>query len=224
MVNPKCIEKEAPTVKEKAELEQENGRGRQIGIMGGTFNPVHIAHLVAAEQAMTKLRLDEVWFIPDNIPPNKNAPLTSAKDRATMLDLATKDNPKFRVKLLELFRGGVSYTVDTMRYLKEKAPQNNYYLIMGSDQVNSFHTWKEASTLAKLVTLVGIRRPGYPQDPQYPQYPQYPMIWVDAPDIQLSSTAIRRSVATGTSIRYLVPEAVRKYIVEKGLYLDETNF
>ena len=135
-----------------------------------------------------------------------------------MLDLATKDNPKFRVKLLELFRGGVSYTVDTMRYLKEKAPQNNYYLIMGSDQVNSFHTWKEASTLAKLVTLVGIRRPGYPQDPQYP------MIWVDAPDIQLSSTAIRRSVATGTSIRYLVPEAVRKYIVEKGLYLDETNF
>ena len=186
--------------------------------MGGTFNPVHIADLLAAEQAMTRLRLDEVWFIPDNIPPHKNAPLTSAQDRATMLDLATKDNPKFRVKLLELFRGGVSYTVDTMRYLKEKAPQNNYYLIMGSDQVNSFHTWKEASTLAKLVTLVGIRRPGYPQDPQYP------MIWVDAPDIQLSSTAIRRSVATGTSIRYLVPEAVRKYIVEKGLYLDETNF
>ena len=65
MVNPKCIEKEAPTVKEKAELEQENGRGRQIGIMGGTFNPVHIAHLVATEQVMTKLRLDEVWFIPD---------------------------------------------------------------------------------------------------------------------------------------------------------------
>ena len=218
MVNPKCIEKEAPTVEEKAELEQEKGRGRQIGIMGGTFNPVHIAHLVAAEQAMTKLRLDEVWFIPDNIPPHKNAPLTSAKDRATLLDVAPEDIPNFRVKLLELFRGGVSYTVDTMRYLKEKAPQNNYYLIMGSDQVNSFHTWKEASTLAKLVTLVGIRRPGYPQDPQYP------MIWVDAPDIQLSSTAIRRSVATGTSIRYLVPEAVRKYIVEKGLYLDATKF
>ena len=217
MVNPKCIEK-MPTAKVEAELEQEQGKGRQIGIMGGTFNPVHIAHLVAAEQAMTKLKLDEVWFIPDNIPPHKNAPLTSAKDRATMLDLATRDNPKFRVKLLELFRGGVSYTVDTMRYLKEKAPQNDYYLIMGSDQVNSFHTWKEAPTLAKLVTLVGIRRPGYPQDPQYP------MIWVDAPDIRLSSTAIRRSVATGTSTRYLVPEAVREYIEEKGLYLDETSF
>ena len=216
MVNPKCIEK-APATEVKAQLEREDGKGRQIGIMGGTFNPVHIAHLVAAEQAMTKLRLDEVWFMPDNIPPHKNAPLTSAKDRATMLDLATRDNPKFRVKLLELFRGGVSYTVDTMRYLKEKAPQNNYYLIMGSDQVNSFHTWKEAPTLAKMVTLVGIRRLGYPQDPQYP------MIWVDAPDIRLSSTAIRRSVATGTSIRYLVPEPVRKYIEEKGLYLDETN-
>lgn len=118
------------------------------------------------------------------------------------------------MKLLELFRGGISYTVDTVRYLKKNAPQNNYYLIMGSDQVNSFQTWKEPGELAKMVTLVGIRRPGYPQEPQYP------MIWVDAPDIRLSSTAIRRSVATGTSIRYLVPEAVREYIEEKGLYRD----
>lgn len=202
------------TVKVQPE-ELNKEKGKQIGIMGGTFNPVHIAHLVAAEQAMTKLRLDEVWFIPDNIPPHKDAPIkVSARDRATMLDLATHDNPRFRVKLLELFRGGVSYTIDTMRYLKEKAPQNNYYLIMGSDQVNSFHNWKDAPELAKLATLVGIRRPGYPQDPQYP------MIWVDAPDIRLSSTSIRRSVATGTSIRYLVPEPVRQYIEEKGLYRD----
>ena len=213
MTNSKCVEK-IPTAKAEPQFEQSENKGKQIGIMGGTFNPVHIAHLVAAEQALTKLRLDEVWFIPDNIPPHKNAPLTSAKDRATMLDLATRDNPHFRVKLLELFRGGVSYTIDTLRYLKEKAPQNNYYLIMGSDQVNSCHTWKEAPELAKMATLVGIRRPGYPQDPQYP------MIWVDAPDIRLSSTAIRRSVATGTSIRYLVPEPVRLYIEEKGLYLD----
>lgn len=208
MPSSKCIEK--PETK----LQKTNQNGRQIGIMGGTFNPVHMAHLVAAEQALTKLRLDEVWFIPDNIPPHKDAPLTSAKDRATMLDLATRDNPRFRVKLLELFRGGVSYTVDTLRYLREKAPQNDYYLIMGSDQVNSFHTWKNADELAKMATLVGIRRPGYPQNPQYP------MIWVDAPDIQLSSTYIRRSVATGTSIRYLVPESVREYIMEKGLYRD----
>ncbi|TSO26590.1 nicotinate-nucleotide adenylyltransferase [Lactobacillus sp. LL6] len=208
MPSSKCIEK--PETK----LQKANQNGRQIGIMGGTFNPVHMAHLVAAEQALTKLRLDEVWFIPDNIPPHKDAPLTSAKDRATMLDLATRDNPRFRVKLLELFRGGVSYTVDTLRYLREKAPQNDYYLIMGSDQVNSFHTWKNADELAKMATLVGIRRPGYPQNPQYP------MIWVDAPDIQLSSTYIRRSVATGTSIRYLVPESVREYIMEKGLYRD----
>ena len=208
MTSPKCIEKA------ETKLQEDKTRGRQIGIMGGTFNPVHIAHLVAAEQALTKLRLDEVWFIPDNIPPHKDAPLTSAKDRATMLDLATRDNPRFRVKLLELFRGGVSYTVDTLRYLREKAPQNDYYLIMGSDQVNSFHTWKDAEELAKMATLVGIRRPGYPQNPQYP------MIWVDAPDIQLSSTYIRRSVSTGTSIRYLVPESVRQYIIEKRLYRD----
>lgn len=205
--------KQIPITKVQPE-EARTNKGRQIGIMGGTFNPVHIAHLVAAEQAMTKLRLDEVWFIPDNIPPHKDAPLTSARDRAAMLDLATRDNPRFRVKLLELFRGGVSYTVDTLRYLKENAPENEYYLIMGSDQVNSFHTWKEPDEIAKMVTLVGIRRPGYPQDPQYP------LIWVDAPDIRLSSTAIRLSVKTGTSIRYLVPEKVREYIKEKGLYLD----
>ncbi|KRL90998.1 nicotinate-nucleotide adenylyltransferase [Lactobacillus kalixensis] len=213
MSNSRCIEKKPIT---KTELQINSNRpGRQIGIMGGTFNPVHIAHLVAAEQAMTKLRLDEVWFIPDNIPNLKKAPVNvTPKDRATMLDLATRDNPKFRVKLLELFRGGISYTIDTMRYLTEKAPQNNYYLIMGSDQVNSFHRWKDADELAKLVTLVGIRRPGYPQDPKYP------MIWVDAPDIRLSSTAIRQAVATGTSIRYLVPDKVREYIEEKGLYLD----
>lgn len=211
MVNAKLFEKRSTTQVEP--IKNEEKKGKQIGVMGGTFNPVHIAHLVAAEQAMTKLRLDEVWFIPDNIPPHKNTPLTSARDRATMLDLATKDNPHFRVKLLELFRSGVSYTIDTVRYLKEKAPQNNYYLIMGSDQVNSFHTWKEATKLAKMVTLVGIRRPGYPQDPQYP------IIWVDAPDIRLSSTGIRQAVINGTSIRYLVPERVRKYIKKKGLYL-----
>ena len=89
-----------PGVKVQTE-EDHRGRGKQIGIMGGTFNPVHIAHLVAAEQAMTKLHLDEVWFIPDNIPPHKDAPIKiSARDRATMLDLATRENPRFRVKLL----------------------------------------------------------------------------------------------------------------------------
>lgn len=190
-------------------------KGKQIGVMGGTFNPVHIAHLVAAEQAMTKLRLDEVWFIPDNIPPHKKlAKNVTAKQRVVMLDLATQDNPRFHVKLLELERGGVSYTIDTMRYLTQRAPQNQYYLIMGSDQVNSFATWKNAAELARLATLVGIRRPGYPQNPQYP------MIWVDAPDMRLSSTAIRQYVATGTSIRYLVPEPVRQYILKEGLYRD----
>ncbi|MDO4912421.1 MAG: nicotinate-nucleotide adenylyltransferase [Lactobacillus sp.] len=197
----------------KPEIESQK-KGRQIGIMGGTFNPVHLAHLVAAEQVRTKMRLDEVWFIPDNIPPHKEAPLTSAEDRAKMLDLAVKDNPFLKVKLLELYRGGVSYTIDTLRYLKEKAPQNTYYLIMGSDQVNSFHKWKEPEEIAKLCQLVGIRRPGYEQKPEFP------MIWVDAPDISLSSTKIRQAVKLGMSVRYLVPDAVLRYIEEKGLYRD----
>ncbi|OOV11123.1 nicotinate-nucleotide adenylyltransferase [Lactobacillus delbrueckii subsp. lactis DSM 20072] len=199
----------------KVQTAESQRKGKQIGIMGGTFNPVHMAHLVAAEQAMTKLHLDEVWFILDNIPPHKDAPLNvSARDRATMLDLATRTIPVSGLSCWNSSEAAFSYTIDTVRYLTKKAPENTYYLIMGSDQVNSFHKWKNAEELAKLATLVGIRRPGYPQDPQYS------MIWVDAPDIRLSSTAIRQAVSTGTSIRYLVPDKVREYIEEKGLYRD----
>nr|WP_050999538.1 nicotinate-nucleotide adenylyltransferase [Lactobacillus hominis] len=191
----------------------------QIGIMGGTFNPVHMAHLVMAEQVRKKLHLDEIWFIPTNIPPHKElAGNVSAKDRCAMLELATHNNPYFHVKLFEIMRGGVSYTVDTLRYLKKRAPKNHYYLIMGSDEVNDFENWHEPETIALLATLVGVRRPNYPQKPKYP------MIWVDAPDLDISSSMIRQNVATGNSIRYLVPEEVRLYIESRGLYAARDNF
>ncbi|WEV70414.1 nicotinate-nucleotide adenylyltransferase [Lactobacillus sp. ESL0785] len=212
MTFAKSIEKK-PVVQVKEETIADN-QGRQIGIMGGTFNPVHLAHLVVAEQVLTKLHLDEIWFIPTNIPPLKDKPTVAAQDRANMLELATQDNLHFHVKLFELFRGGVSYTVDTLTYLHAKAPQNHYYLIMGSDQVNNLAEWKEPLKLAQLATLVGIRRPGYEQKAQLP------IIWVDVPQIDLSSSSIRQTIAMGGSIRYLVPESVRDYIHRKGLYYD----
>ena len=189
-------------------------KGRQIGIFGGTFNPIHIGHLIVAEQVLTKLHLDEIWFIPTNVPPLKNEPSVSAQDRANMLELGTQDNPRFQVKLFELYRGGVSYTVDTLRYLRETQPENHYYLIMGSDQVNNLGEWKEPTKLAQLATLVGVQRPGYPQKAKLP------MIWVDSPTIDISSTLIRQTIAIGGSIRYLVPDTVRNYIHKKGLYYD----
>ncbi len=197
------------------ELEHEKlteQKGKQIGILGGTFNPVHTAHLIVGEQVLNKLHLDEIWFIPTNIPPLKNAPTVSAQDRANMLDLVTNDNPHFQVKLFELFRGGVSYTVDTLRYLHQMQPENQYFLILGSDQVNQFNEWKEPTKIAQLATLVGVKRAGYPQKAELP------MIWVDVPGLDVSSTLIRQTIAMGNSIRYLVPEAVRNYIEKKGLY------
>lgn len=210
-----CIVKEKPQVR----FEPATSSAMQIGIMGGTFNPVHMAHLVMAEQVRKRLHLDEIWFIPTNIPPHKElAGNVSAKDRCAMLELATHNNPYFHVKLFEIMRGGVSYTVDTLRYLKKRAPKNHYYLIMGSDEVNDFENWHEPETIALLATLVGVRRPNYPQKPKYP------MIWVDAPDLDISSSMIRQNVATGNSIRYLVPEEVRLYIESRGLYGPRDNF
>ncbi|RMC24191.1 MULTISPECIES: nicotinate-nucleotide adenylyltransferase [unclassified Lactobacillus] len=189
-------------------------KGKQIGILGGTFNPVHLGHLLVAQQVVTKLHLDEIWFIPTNIPPLKDAPKVSPEDRANMLELATHDNPQFYVKLFELFRGGVSYTVDTLRHLHNIQPQNHYYLIIGSDQVNNLKSWKEPTKIAQLATLVGVQRPGYPQKAALP------IIWVDVPKVEISSTLIRQTIAMGGSIKYLVPEAVENYLYQKRLYND----
>lgn len=208
----KDVEKIPEVAVEEETLASKNGK--QIGILGGTFNPVHTAHLIVGEQVLTKLHLDEIWFIPTNIPPLKNTPTVSAQDRANMLELATQDNPRFHVKLFELFRGGVSYTVDTLRYLREMQPENHYYLIMGSDQVNNLKQWKEPTKLAQLATLVGVKRAGYPQKAELP------MIWVDVPALEVSSTSIRQAITIGGSIRYLVPDTVRNYIQKKGLYHD----
>lgn len=206
-----CVVKEKPQV----QFEPVTSSAQQIGIMGGTFNPVHLAHLSMAEQVRKQLHLDEIWFIPNNTPPHKKiAGNISTKDRCAMLELATHDNPHFHVKLFEIMRGGTSYMVDTLRYLKKRAPRNQYYLIMGSDEVNDFENWREPETIAFLSTLVGVRRPNYPQNPKFP------MIWVDAPNLDISSSLIRQNIATGNSIRYLVPERVRLYIESRGLYRD----
>lgn len=210
-----CITK--PKVETKSN--QVAREGKQIGIMGGTFNPIHIAHLVMADQVLTKLHLDEIWFIPDNIPPHKKvAGDISAKDRCAMLELAVHNHPNFKVKLFEVMRGGVSYTIDTLRYLKRQQPNNKYFLIMGADQVNGFDSWKDAKTIAILATLVGVKRPNYSQESKFP------MIWVDAPDFNISSTYIRQSIEIKNSIRYLVPEDVRLYIEKKGLYRGRNSF
>lgn len=186
-----------------------------VGIVGGTFNPVHLGHLVMADQVMCQLKLERILFIPDAEPPHVDHKTTlAAKDRVAMLELAIADHPGFELDLLEIARGGKSYTYDTIVELKKRHPLNDYYLILGADMIDYLKKWYRIDDLAKLVTFVGVKRPGYPTKSQYP------VIWVDAPELAISSTKIRNLVKHHCSIRYLVPAAVEKYIAEKGLYHD----
>ncbi|BDZ30729.1 putative nicotinate-nucleotide adenylyltransferase [Lactiplantibacillus brownii] len=186
---------------------------RRVGILGGTFNPPHLGHLIMAEQVGDQLGLDEVRFMPDAQPPHVDEKKTlPAKDRANMVQRAIADNPLFKLETAELKRGGKSYTYDTMKVLKAQHPETQYYLIIGGDMVDYLHTWNHIDDLIKLVTFVGIKRTGYPTTSRYP------VIWVDAPLIDISSTKIRHKVNQGHTIRYLVPDAVADYIKEHHLY------
>ena len=188
-------------------------QGLKIGIMGGTFNPPHLAHLTMADQVGHQLGLDKVLFIPDYLPPHIDRKETiNAKDRVAMVKLAIKDNPLFDIDLIEINRTGRSYSFDTVKALKEKHPNNQYYFIIGGDMVNYLPKWYRIDDLVKMVNFVGVNRPNYQKTTKYP------IIWVDTPQIDLSSTKIRNKVKNGESIKYLVPNSVYRYIKEHHLY------
>lgn len=186
---------------------------RRVGILGGTFNPPHLGHLIMGQQVGDQLGLDEVRFMPDAQPPHVDEKTTiAASDRVNMVQAAIVDNPLFRLETAEIKRGGKSYTFDTMKALKAAHPDTQYYFIIGGDMVDYLHTWYRIDDLLKLVTFVGIKRTGYPTTSQYP------VIWVDAPLIDISSTQIRKKISHGHTVRYLVPDAVAAYIEEHHLY------
>ena len=188
---------------------------RRVGLLGGAFNPLHWGHLLLAEQVLDKLGLDEVAFMPTYQSPHSEAkPQLAAKHRLKMLELALADDDHFLLETLELERQGTSYTYETMDILTTLHPDTAYYFIIGGDMVNDLPHWYRIDDLMQLVQFVGAKRPGY--QVQTP----YPVMMVDTPQIEISSTAIRQQVQAGRSIRYQVPEAVRQYIKEEGLYLD----
>ena len=186
---------------------------KRVGILGGTFNPPHLGHLIMAEQVGDQLGLDEVRFMPDAQPPHVDEKKTiAAIDREHMVERAIADNPRFKLETTELKRGGKSYTYDTIKALKAQHPEVQYYFIIGGDMVDYLHTWYRIDDLVKLVTFVGIKRT------KYSTTSKYPVIWVDAPVVDISSTQIRQKISRGHSVRYLVPDAVADYIKEHHLY------
>lgn len=201
-------------VEPQAELLR-NQRRQRIGLYGGTFNPIHNAHLLVADQVQSLLCLNRVDFMPDYIPPHVDTKhAIDAKLRVEMLNLAIKDNPHFGIEMAELNRGGVSYTYDTMKELLDQNPLTEYYFIIGGDMVDYLPKWHRINDLVKLPRFhfVGVRRQGAKNETNYP------VIWVDVPTVVFSSTDIRHRISTGQSIRYMVPEKVDQFIKEHHLY------
>lgn len=185
---------------------------KRIGILGGTFNPPHLGHLIIAEYVRVELQLDKVWFIPTYHPPHKQKTQINAKQRVAMLEKAISNHPPFKINQMEIERLGQSYTIDTMKALTEIYPTYDFYFMIGGDMVAYLPQWKEIDLLIDYVHFVGINRTGYSLASEYP------IIKVDAPLIDISSTMIRNRLSQGKSIKYLVPDAVNSYIKEYRLY------
>jgi nicotinate-nucleotide adenylyltransferase len=201
---------------------------RKIGVLGGTFDPIHLGHLIVAEDLREKLGLSEVLFIPAGRPWLKlkeEKPVSAAEHRLAMVKLAIAANPYFKVSTLEIDRSGLSYSIDTVLELKAKlGAKAEIYFIVGPDALAELPQWKEPARLLELCQVVGMSRPGYARTDLRKLEKSVPgaskrIMPVDVPQIDISSTDIRRRVAQGLSIRYLVPEAVEKYITEHKLYL-----
>lgn len=204
---------------------------RRIGVLGGTFDPVHYGHLVIAEEVYATLELTEMVFVPTGQPPHKTQEvITPAEHRLAMLELAIASNPHFTISRVDLDRPGPSYTVDTLRLLqKQWGEETAIYFVIGGDSLEDFLSWYDAAGILKQLTyLVAVRRPGYNESEEYydrlearlPGIKQRLLV-VEAPQFEISATDLRLRVAEGRPIKYQTPESVEQYIIEYGLYREK---
>jgi nicotinate-nucleotide adenylyltransferase len=190
---------------------------RRIGLFGGTFDPVHGAHVALAQLALTELRLDELRWVPTGQPWQKARSITPAEHRVAMLRIAMGDEPRYRLERCELERSGPSYTLDTVRELQAGAPDATWFLVIGQDQYAGLHTWHGWQELLGRVTLAVANRPGIAPRPDA-QVLRYSHTAVPLPMMDISSTEVRRRVAAGEGIADLVPAGVARYIDQHRLY------
>ena len=204
---------------------------KKIGIMGGTFNPIHFGHLILAEAAYEQYHLDKVLIMPAKEPSHKTISDTiTEEDRVEMVKRAIKGNDHFELSLLEINREGITYTIDTLTELHEEDSEIEYYFIMGADSLFHFNSWKEPEKILKLTNILLANRDlstfsalnsqiDYLSD----KYDEANISLLDTPNLEISSHALRKRVRQNLSIKYYVPESVEEYIKEHGLYQNKAN-
>jgi nicotinate-nucleotide adenylyltransferase len=195
--------------------------GRRLGVMGGTFDPIHYGHLVTAEEALVQFALDEVVFVPTGQPWMKEgSEVSPSEDRYLMTVIATASNPRFRVSRIEVEREGPTYTVDTLRGLAAENPDAELYFSTGADAMFEIFEWKDTDEVLALAHFIAATRPGYDlrrfEAATATKHPNVSIM--NIPALAISSTDVRTRVREGRPIRYLVPEGVKSYVEKAGLY------
>ncbi|MCM3710826.1 nicotinate-nucleotide adenylyltransferase [Sporosarcina luteola] len=186
---------------------------KKVGLLGGTFNPPHIGHLIMANEVKYALQLDEVRLMPTSIPPHKADPSDATPEhRLRMVELAVSGIPGLSASSFEVDRGGISYTFETIKAMKEQEPDTDFHFIIGGDMIDMLPNWYKIDELMKIVKFVGVGRPGTEGKTHYP------ITMVQIPEIDLSSTLIRNRLQTGGTIQFLVPEKIGTYIRQEELY------
>ena len=198
-----------------------SGRAPRLGVFGGTFDPPHQGHLALAEWARAELELDRVLFVPAGRPPHKRgAALSEVSHRVAMTRLAVRGNTAFAVSTVEAARRGPSWTADTVRTLAARHPRARLHLLMGADMFATFASWREPAEIARHAVLVVALRPGTRVPRRIPKVAREGrgVLWLGNPVLEVSSSALRQRARRGHSLRYLVPDAVERYIARHGLY------
>lgn len=200
----------------------------KIGLMGGTFNPIHLGHLIMCEYIRDSFPLDKIIFIPSGNPPHKDSEdIISTDHRVNMVELAVKSNPFFEISLCEINRKGKSYTVDTIEEFRKLYPNEELFFIIGGDTLYNLTSWMKPERLFKITNFILIGRKGLDEEKNLAKIEELRdkydanILYMDGPIIEISSTDIRNNIRKKRSIKYLVPEEVDLYIIDNKLYLTE---
>ena len=199
----------------------------RIGVYGGTFDPIHLGHLILAEACREACKLDQVWFIVAGAPPHKRGDRTDVKHRLEMVNLAIAGNPAFLVSERETDRPGPHYSVETLQAIHQDHPTDDLFFLIGGDSLIDLPQWREPGRILHLASLVVANRAGFEPPPLAfepdPDHPAQPIHHVAIPPIGIASSDLRHRLGAGESIRYQVPRAVEAYIAAHGLYPTSTS-